>query len=132
MRLFAMYFIDVLYLICRSDFDSEHIIGQLTSNLWVATICEQIWIVDITGLIKGLKITDIDAHKVSVIKYSSFSTKIMSFYTNMYKMFPSMLLLLSVLLQIDVERIERLLKRWLVERDDMSVMHSIYKFSKNV
>lgn len=52
------------------------------------------------------------------------------FYTNIYKMF-SLLLLLS-LLQIDVKRIEYLLKQWLMERDDMSVMHSIYKFAKKV
>jgi len=42
----------------------------LTSNLWVATICEQIWVVDITGLIKGLKVTDIDIDEVSM-KYIS-------------------------------------------------------------
>ncbi|XP_012531280.1 PMS1 protein homolog 1 isoform X1 [Monomorium pharaonis] len=94
MRTIVPWSIDRIKIITRSGFESAHIIGQLTSNLWVATICEQIWIVDIPGLIKGLKVTDIDADK------------------------------------IDVKRIERLLKQWLVERDDMSVMYSIYKFSR--
>ncbi|XP_011867029.1 PREDICTED: PMS1 protein homolog 1-like isoform X2 [Vollenhovia emeryi] len=94
MRTIVPWVIDRANIITRSGFDSEHIIGRLTSNLWLATICEQIWIVDITGLIKGLKVTNIDADK------------------------------------IDAKRIERLLKQWLVERDDMSVMRSIYEFAK--
>lgn len=101
----------------------------MTTNLWIATICEQIWIVDITGLIKGLKVTDIDANKVSIVKYFIF-------YENYVKIcvrfFHCLLLLLLVLLQIDGKRIESLLKQWLVERDDMSVMHSIYKFLEKV
>lgn len=44
-------------------------------------------------------------------------------------MFPLSLL---TLLQIDAKRIECLLKQWLVERDDMSVMHSIYEFARKV
>ncbi|XP_011167372.2 PMS1 protein homolog 1 [Solenopsis invicta] len=94
MRTIVPWIIDRTKIITRSDFENEHIIGQLTPNLWVATICEQIWVVNITGLIKGLKVTDIDADK------------------------------------IDAKRIERLLKQWLVERDDMSVMHSIYEYTK--
>lgn len=48
----------------RSDFENEHVIGRLTPNLWIATICEQIWIVNITNLMKGLKITNSDFDKV--------------------------------------------------------------------
>ncbi|XP_011691543.1 PREDICTED: PMS1 protein homolog 1-like isoform X2 [Wasmannia auropunctata] len=95
MRTIVPWIIDRAKIITRSGFDSEHIIGQLTSNLWVATICEQIWIVDIAGLIEGLKVTD-------------------------------------VVDKIDAKRIEHLLKQWLMERDDMSVMHSIYEFPKKV
>ncbi|KAL0117779.1 hypothetical protein PUN28_008877 [Cardiocondyla obscurior] len=96
MRTIVPWIIDRTKIITRSDFDSEHVIGRLTSNLWVATICERIWIVDILGLIKGLKVTDIDPDK------------------------------------IDAKKIERLLKQWLIERDDMSVMHSIHEFTKIV
>ncbi|XP_011630022.1 PMS1 protein homolog 1-like isoform X1 [Pogonomyrmex barbatus] len=94
MRTIVPWIIDRSKIITRSNIDNEHIIGQLTPNLWVATICEQIWVVDIIGLIKGLKVTDTDANK------------------------------------IDAKKIERLLKQWLVERDDMSVMHSICKREK--
>lgn len=49
----------------RLIFESEHIIGCLTPNLWIAMICEQIWIINIAGLINGLKVdADVDADKV--------------------------------------------------------------------
>lgn len=68
---------NVLYeFIYRSSIDNEHIIGRLTPNLWIATICEQIWIVNITDLIKGLKVTDIDVAKVLIKYLSFFFTKI--------------------------------------------------------
>jgi hypothetical protein len=35
-------------------------------------------------------------------------------------------------LQVDAKRIECLLKQWLLERDDMSVMHSIYELNKKM
>ncbi|KAG5346675.1 RL5 protein, partial [Acromyrmex charruanus] len=74
MRTIVPWIIDRAKIITRSDFESEHIIGRLTPNLWVATICEQMWVVDITGLIKGLKVTDIDANKgfVKVVKNKQY------------------------------------------------------------
>ncbi|XP_070167283.1 PMS1 protein homolog 1 isoform X2 [Polyergus mexicanus] len=96
MRTIVPWTIDRNKIITRSSFESEHIIGCLTPNLWIATICEQIWIIDIIGLIKGLKVADIDTDK------------------------------------IDAKRIECLLKQWLSERDDMSVMHSIYEFTRKI
>ncbi|KAM0733539.1 PMS1 protein-like protein 1 [Formica fusca] len=96
MRTIVPWTIDRDKIITRSSFESEHIIGCLAPNLWIATICEQIWIIDIIGLIEGLKVADIDADK------------------------------------IDAKRIECLLKQWLSERDDMSVMHSIYEFTRKI
>ncbi|XP_072744873.1 PMS1 protein homolog 1 isoform X2 [Anoplolepis gracilipes] len=96
MRTIVPWTIDRAKIITRLSFESEHIIGRLTPNLWLATICEQIWIIDIIGLIKGLKVANIDADK------------------------------------IDAKKIECLLKQWLSERDDMSVMHSVYDFKKNI
>ncbi|XP_067206509.1 PMS1 protein homolog 1 [Linepithema humile] len=96
MRTIVPWIIDRTKIITRIDFENGHIIGRLTSNLWVATICEQIWVVDITGLIKGLKVPNIDPD------------------------------------EIDAKRIEQLLKQWLLERDDMSVMYSVHEFTKKV
>ncbi|XP_050465419.1 PMS1 protein homolog 1-like [Cataglyphis hispanica] len=96
MRTIVPWTIDRNKIITRLSFESEHIIGCLAPNLWIATICEQIWIIDIIGLIKGLKVPNIDADK------------------------------------IDAKRIECLLKQWLSERDDMSVMHSIYEFTRKM
>ncbi|KAL6448643.1 hypothetical protein ACFW04_000475 [Cataglyphis niger] len=96
MRTIVPWTIDRNKIITRLSFESEHIIGCLAPNLWIATICEQIWIIDIIGLIKGLKVLNIDADK------------------------------------IDAKRIECLLKQWLSERDDMSVMHSIYEFTREM
>ncbi|XP_011136970.1 PMS1 protein homolog 1 isoform X2 [Harpegnathos saltator] len=95
-RTIVPWIIDRDRITIRSNFENNHIIGRLTSNLWIATICEQIWIIDITSLIKGLKITNIDINKV------------------------------------DAKKIEELLKQWLLKRDDMSVMRSIYEFTKNI
>lgn len=96
MRTIVPWNIDRAKIIERSDFASEHIIGRLTSNLWIATICEQLWIVDSIRLIKGLEIIDIDAD------------------------------------EMDAKRLETLLKQWLLERDDMSVMRSIYELKKQL
>ncbi|XP_025263640.1 DNA mismatch repair protein MutL-like isoform X3 [Camponotus floridanus] len=96
MRTIVPWTINRTKIITRLNFESEHIIGRLTPNLWIATICEQIWIIDIAGLINGLKIADIDTDK------------------------------------IDAKRIECLLKQWLSKRDDMSVMHSIYEFTRKL
>ncbi|XP_020283856.1 PMS1 protein homolog 1-like isoform X2 [Pseudomyrmex gracilis] len=96
MRTIIPWIFDRTKIITRSDFETEHIVGRLAPTLWIAIIYQQLWIVDITGLIKGLKVTNIDIDK------------------------------------IDAKKIEHLLKQWLMETDDTSVMHSIYEFTKQV
>lgn len=80
------------------DIENDHIIGRLTSNLWVATICEQMWIVDITKLIKGLNITNINIDKVFYeILFFFYQLYVKNLY--MYKIV-SLLLLLLILLYV--------------------------------
>lgn len=71
-----------------------------------------------------MHVTDIDIEKVYYLLIAQCSRgkcRLVHYYYYYYYM-----------LQIDAQKIELLLKQWLLEQDNMSIMHSIYDLRKKV
>lgn len=99
--------------------NTNFVVGQLCSNLWIIHKSAHIWILDAMHLKKKLNVSDTNTSEVN-IKHAVVLLLLLIFvHINCMQ------------LQESAENIEQLLKQWFAEKDDLSLLHPIHVLTQN-